>query len=69
MVFEAMLCRPVIATDVAGPSEVIEDGVTGFLASSPRPQRGKSKELAPGREAGFRRNPPASSHATLRECL
>ncbi|HEX3443922.1 MAG TPA: glycosyltransferase family 4 protein, partial [Chthoniobacterales bacterium] len=30
---EAMLCgRPVIATDVAGHSEMIEDGVTGFLA-------------------------------------
>jgi glycosyltransferase involved in cell wall biosynthesis len=33
---EAMLCgRPVIATDVAGHSEVIKDGVTGFLADAP----------------------------------
>jgi glycosyltransferase involved in cell wall biosynthesis len=33
---EAMLCgRPVIATNVAGHSEVIEDGVTGFLADAP----------------------------------
>lgn len=33
---EAMLCaRTVVATDVAGHSEVIEDGLTGFLAASP----------------------------------
>lgn len=33
---EAMLCgRPVLATDVAGHAEVIEDGVTGFLAEAP----------------------------------
>ena len=33
---EAMLCgRPVIATDVAGHSELMEDGVTGFLAEAP----------------------------------
>jgi glycosyltransferase involved in cell wall biosynthesis len=30
---EAMLCgRPVVATDIAGHREIIEDGVTGFLA-------------------------------------
>jgi glycosyltransferase involved in cell wall biosynthesis len=35
-VVEAMLCgRPVVATDVAGHSEIIEDGVTGFLADAP----------------------------------
>ena len=35
-IIEAMLCgRPVIATDVAGHAEVIEDGVTGFLAAAP----------------------------------
>lgn len=35
-IVEAMLCaRPVVATDVAGHSEVIRDGVTGFLADAP----------------------------------
>jgi glycosyltransferase involved in cell wall biosynthesis len=33
---EAMLCaRPAVATDVAGHSEVIRDGITGFLADAP----------------------------------
>jgi glycosyltransferase involved in cell wall biosynthesis len=33
---EAMLCgRPVLATDVAGHSEIILDGVTGFLMGAP----------------------------------
>jgi glycosyltransferase involved in cell wall biosynthesis len=33
---EAMLCaRPVVATNVAGHAEVVEDGVTGFLADAP----------------------------------
>lgn len=33
---EAMLChRPVILTDVAGNSEIVQNGVTGFLASHP----------------------------------
>jgi glycosyltransferase involved in cell wall biosynthesis len=32
---EAMLCaRPVVATDVAGHAEIIENGVTGFLAEA-----------------------------------
>jgi glycosyltransferase involved in cell wall biosynthesis len=34
-IVEAMLCgRPIVATDVAGHSEVINDGVTGFLAEA-----------------------------------
>lgn len=33
---EAMLCaRPVVATDVAGHKEIVEEGVTGFLADAP----------------------------------
>lgn len=33
---EAMLCaRPVIATDVAGTRELLDDGVTGFIAEAP----------------------------------
>jgi glycosyltransferase involved in cell wall biosynthesis len=33
---EAMLCgRAVVATDVAGHSEIIRDGETGFLADAP----------------------------------
>jgi glycosyltransferase involved in cell wall biosynthesis len=36
---EAMLCsRPVVATDVAGHAEIVEDGVTGFLADAPTPR-------------------------------
>ena len=35
-IVEAMLCRrPVVATDVAGNSEIVEDGITGFLADAP----------------------------------
>ncbi len=38
-IVEAMLCgRPVVTTDIAGHSEVINDGVTGFLAEAPAVQ-------------------------------
>lgn len=62
---EAMLCaRPVVATDVAGHAEIIEDGVTGFLAEAPRAgavaaalerfwtRRGEAEEIG---KAGARR--------------
>ena len=36
VIVEAMLCgRPVLATDVGGNSEIVVDGVTGFLAAAP----------------------------------
>ena len=35
---EAMLCgRPAIVTDVAGNAELLEDNVTGFIATAPHP--------------------------------
>src|SRR5205807_2393772 len=38
-IVEAMLCsRPIVATDVAGHAEIVEDGVTGFLAKAPTPR-------------------------------
>jgi len=34
-IVEAMLCaRPVVATHVAGNSEIVKDGITGFLADA-----------------------------------
>jgi glycosyltransferase involved in cell wall biosynthesis len=43
---EAMLCaRPVVATDVAGHAEVLEEGVSGFLAEAPTvPRIGQALE-------------------------
>jgi glycosyltransferase involved in cell wall biosynthesis len=36
VILEAMMCgRPVVATDVGGNSEIVEDGVTGYLAEAP----------------------------------
>jgi len=62
---EAMLCgRAAVVTDVAGNTEVVDDGVTGFVAASPTPahidqameraweRRGSWGEM--GKEAGRR---------------
>jgi glycosyltransferase involved in cell wall biosynthesis len=36
---EAMLCsRPIVATDIAGHAEIVEEGITGFLAEAPTPR-------------------------------
>jgi glycosyltransferase involved in cell wall biosynthesis len=38
VIVEAMLCsRLIVATDIAGHAEIVEDGVTGFLADAPTP--------------------------------
>lgn len=48
VILEAMMCgRPVIATDVGGNSEIVEDGVTGYLAEAPTVRSfGKAMERA-----------------------
>ena len=36
MMVDAMWCgRPIVATDVAGHSEIVEDGVSGLLVDAP----------------------------------
>ena len=48
-VVEAMLCgRPCILSDVAGNAEVVEDGVTGFVAAAPHPEFSTPPWSAPG---------------------
>lgn len=38
-IIEAMICgRPVVATKVAGIPEIVDDGVSGFLAEAPTPE-------------------------------
>lgn len=39
VIVEAMLCgRPCIVTDVAGNAELMEDGISGFVATAPTPR-------------------------------
>ena len=69
---EAMLCgRPAVATDVAGHSEVLQDGVTGFLADAPTPRsmnkalerlwsrRAELESMGKAAAASIRRHVPA----------
>jgi glycosyltransferase involved in cell wall biosynthesis len=53
---EAMLCsRPSIVTDVAGNTEIIEDGITGFVARAPTvPLLDEAMEEAWARRAAWR---------------
>jgi len=38
-IIEAMICgRPVVATKVAGIPEIVDDGISGFLADAPSPE-------------------------------
>ena len=47
-ILEAMICgRPTVATDVGGNCEILEDGVTGFIAEAATPRSfGKAMEAA-----------------------
>jgi glycosyltransferase involved in cell wall biosynthesis len=47
-ILEAMMCgRPTVTTDVGGNREILEDGVTGFIAEAATPSSfGKTLELA-----------------------
>lgn len=53
---EAMLCgRPVIVTDVAGNAELVEDGISGFVAAAPTVQHlAEAMERAWERRAGWK---------------
>jgi len=46
--------RPVIATDVAGHAELVENGITGFLAEAPKTSSfSKALEEAWARKEGW----------------
>ena len=51
-VLEAMMCgRPIVTTDVGGNREVLEDGVSGFIAAAATPDCfGKTLDFAWGEQ-------------------
>jgi glycosyltransferase involved in cell wall biosynthesis len=67
---EAMLCaRPVVATDVAGHAEVLEEGVSGFLAEAPTaPRIGQALERMWARRGELERMGKAGS-ARIRQLV
>jgi glycosyltransferase involved in cell wall biosynthesis len=69
-IVEAMLCgRPVVATDVAGHSEIVQDGITGFLAESPTvPSIERALERLWERRADLRRMGEAAAKH-IRNCV
>ena len=66
---EAMLCgRPAIVTDVAGNAELLEDGVTGFVAAAATARHlGEALERAWARRADWREIGEAAAVAVRRQ--
>jgi glycosyltransferase involved in cell wall biosynthesis len=67
---EAMMCgRPVVTTDVGGNSEVVEDGVTGFIADAATPKSfGAAMERA-WKARGQWREMGVAAHSRARELM
>jgi hypothetical protein len=51
-----MVDRPIVATDVAGHSEIVEDGVSGLLVDAPTDRALGKAVGAPTRSQNDRRN-------------